>query len=245
MGVARDEPAKDDATVKIHAVKYGLHDIPTHILEIDINPVRRGGGELPLPVGVPVVDGDIEAEIVFDPLTFFLGTGDANDTTAVNLANLPDDATGGAGCARDHKGLASLRLTDIEKTEIGGHAVDAESAEEVDVGEERDGGEFLEGIALLTGEEEVLLEAGEAEKFVTFLEVGMARFDDFGEAKGAHHLAELHRWHVLRYVSHPNAHCGVDGEIFDARESLAIGERRNSGLGELQDIRRHEFLRTS
>jgi len=73
-----------------------------------------------------VVDGGVEAEIVFNPLTFFIGAGDADYAAAVDFAELADDAAGGAGGGGDDEGFAGFRLADFEETEVGGEAVDAE-----------------------------------------------------------------------------------------------------------------------
>jgi len=60
---------------------------------------------LGFPVGMFVVDGGVESEIVFDPLTFFIGSGDANYTAAVDFAELANDAAGGACGGGDDEGF--------------------------------------------------------------------------------------------------------------------------------------------
>ena len=47
----------------------------------------------------------------------------------------------------------------------------------------------------------------------------------------------------MRDIGHPDAHGGVDGEIFDAGESLAVREGRQLSFGEFEDVRSNEFLR--
>jgi len=64
-----------------------------------------------------------------------------------------------------------------------------------------------------------------------FFEIGIAGFDDFGEAEGAHDFADLDRRHVLREVGHPDAHGGVDGEVFYFGEGLAFGDGGDWGVG--------------
>ena len=192
-----------------------------------------------------VVDGGVESEIVLNPLTFFIRAGDADDAAALYFANLADNASGGAGGGGNDESLTGLRLADFEKAEVGGEAVDAESAEEIRIGEEWYGRKFLEGAGILGGDECEFLEAGEAHNLVAFFEIGMTGFGDFGEAKGAHDFAELHGRHVLGNIGHPDAHGGVDGEIFDASEGLAVFEGGKRGLGELQDIGSNEALRAS
>ena len=89
-----------------------------------------------------VIDGSVEAEIVFNPLTFFIGAGNADDAATVDFADLTGNAAGGSGGGGDDESFAGLRLADFEKAEVGGEAVDAESAEEIGVGEEGNGGEL-------------------------------------------------------------------------------------------------------
>src|SRR5882762_3719468 len=183
-----------------------------------------------------VVDGDVEAEIVFNPFTFFIGAGDTDDAAAVDFSELADDAAGGSSGGGDDEGFAGLRLADFEEAEIGGEAVDAEKVQEIGVGEERDAGKFLKGTLPLAGKETVFLEAGEAGDFVAFFEIGIAGFGDFGEAEGAHDFADLDGRHVLGEIGHPDAHGGVDGKIFYAGEGLAFGDGGDGGFGEFEDV---------
>ena len=148
LGVAGDEAAENDAAVEIHAVENGLHDFAADIFEVDVHAFGCGGGELGFPIGMLVVDGGVEAEIVFNPFTFFIGAGDADDAAAVNFAELADDAAGGSGGGGNDERFAGLGLADFEEAEVGGEAVDAEECEEIGVGEKGNGGEFLKGALL-------------------------------------------------------------------------------------------------
>ena len=208
--------------MKVHPVEHGLHDFPTDIFKVDVNAIGSGSGELLFPRGVFVVDGGIEAEIVHDPSAFFIASGDTNNAAAVNFANLPGDASGGAGGSGYDQGFARLRFADFKKAEISGKAVDAEKTQEIGIGKEGDGRKLLEGTGFLGVDEDVVLEAGEPGNLVALLIVGMPRFHDFREAERAHDLTEDDGRHVLGYVGHPDAHGGVDGEIFDAGEGLAV-----------------------
>src|SRR5882757_3912096 len=171
-----------------------------------------------------VVDGSVEAEIVFNPRTFFVRAGNADDTATMDFAKLANDAAGGTRGGGDDEGFAGLRLADLEEGEVGGGAVDAKGSEGIGVGEERNAGKFLEGALTLAGKDTVFLEAGEAGDFISLFEIRIAGFDDFGEAEGAHDFAELDGRHVLGEVGHPDAHGGVDGEIFYFGEGLAFGD---------------------
>ena len=92
----------------------------------------------------------------------------------------------------------------------------------------------MEGAGFLAVDEDVVLKAGQAGNLVALLEIGMAGFDDFGEAEGAHDVTESDGRHVLGYVGHPDAHGGVDGEIFDAGEGLAVLNGGEGRFGELE-----------
>ncbi len=236
LGVTGDKAAEDNAAVEIHAVEDGLHDFSANVFEVDVHSLGGGGGELGFPLGMLVVNGGVKAEIVFNPLTFFIGAGDADDVAAVNFAELSNDAARGPGGGGDDEGFAGFGLSNFEEAEVGGEAIDAEEIQEIDVGEKGNGGEFLERALLRAGDEDVFLKAGEAGDLVAFFIVGMAGFDDFGEAERAHDFAHLDRRHVLGNVGHPNAHGGVDGEIFYFGEGLAFGDGGEGGFGELQDV---------
>jgi hypothetical protein len=146
--------------VQVHAIENRLHDFPTDIFEIDVHTFWSSGSELRFPVGVLVVDGVVEAQIVLDPFTFFIGAGDADYPAAVNFAELADDTPCGACGGGDYESFAALRLTDFEEAEVRGEAVDAEYAEESGVGEEWDIRDFLKGVGVLAFDGDEILEAG-------------------------------------------------------------------------------------
>src|SRR5258708_39083566 len=129
FGIAGDEAATPHAAVKIHAVQNFLHDFPADIFKIDVDAIGRGGGQLFLPVRMLVVDGGVETEILGNPSAFVVGAGYADDSAAMNLSNLSDDAAGGAGRGGDDERLAFFRLGDFH-AEKSGEAVQAKNAEE-------------------------------------------------------------------------------------------------------------------
>ena len=222
--VAGDQAAENYAAVKIHAIENGLHDVSRRRFQSRCRCRWAWRRLVFLPIGKLVIDGGIKAEIVLNPLTFFIGTGNADDAAAVNFADLTGNASSGAGRRGDDESFAGLGFADFEKAEIGSEAIDAESAEEIGVGEEGNGRKLLEGAFFLAGDEDIFLKASEAHDLVTFFEIGMAGFDNFGETEGTHNIADLDGRHVLGDIGHPDAHRGVDGEVFDASEGLAIFE---------------------
>jgi len=228
--------------VELHAIEDGLHNLSTNVFKINIDSVGGGGDKLLSPIGVFVVDRDVKGEIIFYPSAFVIRPGNADNATAVDFPQLANDATGGAGGARNNEGLARLRLGDFEEAEIGGETVEAKGTEEVGVRKERDGRELLKSTGIAGSDHDVFLKASQPHELVAFFEVRMARFENLGKAEGTHYLAQLHRRHVLGDIGHPDAHCGVDGQVFDASQSLAFGERGNHHLSLLKDVGSNELF---
>ena len=114
--------------MKVHAVEDRLHDFTADIFEIDAHLWEWRQRAAP-PVGMLVVDGGAEAEIVFDPITFFIGAGGADKVAAVDFAELADYASSGVGSRGDDEVFARSRFADIEEPEISSESVVAQSAE--------------------------------------------------------------------------------------------------------------------
>lgn len=242
-GVAGNQATENDAAVKVHAIEDGVHNLPADVFEIDIDAIRSGGDELGFPAGMLVVDGVVETEIVFNPLTFFIRAGNADDMAAMDFADLSGNTTGGAGGGGNYESFTGLRLGDFQQAEIGGEAVDAEGAEEIHVGDKGNGGKLLKSAGFPAGNVDEFLKSGKADDFIALFVIGMEGFNDFGDAEGAHNLAELNGGHVLGNVRHPDAHGGVDGKVFDACESLGLFEGGKGRFGELEDVGSDESLR--
>ncbi len=88
----------------------------------------------------------------------------------------------------------------------------------------------------------VILEAGETNDAVALFVIGMARFDDFREAEGAHDFADPYSGKVGIH-DHPDAHRRIDREIFHARKRLAVFQLGYWGFGELQIAGRKQSFR--
>jgi hypothetical protein len=236
FGVAGNEPAKNDAAVDIHAVHDGLHDVAADVFEIDVDAIGRGSGQFFFPIGLFVVDGGVEAEVVLNPFTFFVGPGDADDAAAVDLAKRPRNAAGGASRGGDNQRFTLVGPADLQQAEVGGESSNTEGAKEIRVRKKGNRGKFLERARFFARDDDVFLEAGEAEELVALFVVGMARFDDFGKAEGAHDFADLDGRHVLREVDHPYAHGGIEGEIFYFGEGLVFANGGNGRFDELEGV---------
>src|SRR5215469_3510761 len=111
---------QNDAAVEVHTVENGLHDFSADVFKIDVDASGSRGDELSLPVGMFVVDGGVEAQIVLNPVAFFIGTGDADDAATVNFAELSGDATGGTRGGRNDESFTRLWFGHIEQAEISG-----------------------------------------------------------------------------------------------------------------------------
>jgi len=101
--------------VEIHAVEDGLHDFAANVFEIDVPRLWELRRQVGFPVGMLVVDGDVEAEIVFNPFTFFSSVPAMRRRGSRGFSELADDAAGGSSGGGDDEGFAGLRLADFEE----------------------------------------------------------------------------------------------------------------------------------
>src|SRR5258708_5009462 len=120
-----------------------------------------------------VVDGGVEPEILGDPCAFVVGAGDADDAAAVNLSNLPGDASGGAGRGGDDERFALLGRGDFH-AEKRGESVEAEHPEKNGIRNERNLRQLLEEALRGRVDNDVLLKPSEARDAVALLVAGMA-----------------------------------------------------------------------
>ena len=110
--------------MEIHESEDSIHDFAADILKINVDAVGNGSGEFGLPVGMFVVDGGIEAEILREPIAFIVRARDADHAAAANLSDLADDAACGACGGGNNERLILLGLCDFHAEESG-EAVDA------------------------------------------------------------------------------------------------------------------------
>src|SRR4029077_14322806 len=102
----RDRSTTDDAATLVHARQAGLEDFAPDIVEIDVDAVGRGGRERRVDRPGLVVDCRVEAELAYQPIAFRRASGDADYTTAFDLAYLTDQRSHGSGSGGDDQGLA-------------------------------------------------------------------------------------------------------------------------------------------
>src|SRR5260370_32604635 len=227
--------------MKIHAVQDFLHDFAADIFQINVDDAGRGGGELFLPVRMLVVDGRIETEILGNPGAFVVGAGDTDDAAAMNLSNLPSDASGGASGGGDDEGFALFRRRNLH-AEKSSETVETEHTKEDGVRDEGNLRQLLEEALRGFVDDNAVLQAREASDAVAFLVVGVSRFEDFGEANGAHDFTDPDSGKAT-IGRHPDAHGRVDREVFDFGERLSVFQLGYWAFSELQITGRNQPFR--
>src|SRR5262249_3204320 len=127
--VLRDEPAYGNARKIVeqrpHRPLYGTADV----LEVNVNALGTSGLELFCKIGRATIDTSIEAQLTDDEVALLCATGDPDRMASFDFSDLPDDRSDGAGGRRNNDGLPTLRLTDFEETDIGGHPRHTEDTE--------------------------------------------------------------------------------------------------------------------
>ena len=89
--VAGDEPADSDAGAHVHPLQHRVEDGAAGVLEVHVDAVGAVTVEgLSQILGAPV-DGRVETELLDQPAALLVGTGDAHDPTASQLAELGGD----------------------------------------------------------------------------------------------------------------------------------------------------------
>lgn len=159
------------------------------IVKVDVNVVGSCLGELLLKVGVLVVEGNVEAELLNQPLALCLAAGKANDASTLELGNLAGDAAGGtSGTGHDDR-LTGLGLANLGHADPGGDARHAEDGEHVlGVPQARVVGGGLEGAL---AEDGVLGPAGEAADVVAGGGLLALGGEDAADGGAAHDFADL------------------------------------------------------
>jgi hypothetical protein len=81
------------------------------------------------PAARAMIDTGIEAQLFGDEAALLNAAGDPDRMASFDFGDLPDHRPDGTGGRRNDDSLPGLRLTDFEKTDIGGHPRHAEDAE--------------------------------------------------------------------------------------------------------------------
>ncbi len=214
--ILRYRPATGDASVIVHAEQHGFENVAAHIVEIDVDALRRRLAErLAHGLGL-VVDGRIEAEFVGEELAFRRAARDADHGAALDLGDLPDDGADGARRGGDDHRLAGLRLADFKKPEIGGQPSNAIDAEKV--------GEGLHLRQLLRrfrGHRRIILPARIRENEVALGKARRLCLHHFGDRAARHHRPGLHRRAIGRAL-HPGPVRRIERDHLRLQQKLAI-----------------------
>ena len=80
-------------------------------------------------------------------------------------------------------------------------------------------------------DDDVVLQASKPGNAIALLVIGVARLDDFGKTGRPHDFADGHSGEV-GIGHHPDAHRGIDGEIFHAGQCLPVFQLRNRRFGQ-------------
>ena len=176
-----------------------------------------------------VVDGGIEAELVDEHRALLRAPGDADGARALDLGDLADGRADRAGGPGDQHGVAVLGAAHVEQAEVRGHAGHAEDAEVRGQRGPVAGGDLEDAGAV---GDRVVLDAERALHQVALGKALVARGDHAAEGQRAHRLADLDGRQVRGACAHPPAHRGVDRDVRDLDDELAVGGFRQRHLRE-------------
>ena len=112
----------------------------THIIKITVDSLGRRLGKALNHVGLLVVEGVVEAEVLLQPLHLGVRASVADDFAALDFGNLAHEAADCPGGPVHNHSLSGLWLAQLQEAEVGsvsGHATAADQMGE---------GKALEGI---------------------------------------------------------------------------------------------------
>src|SRR3546814_9075841 len=104
-------------------------DRPAGVVEEHVDPLGAQLAEPGRHVVGAVVDGAVEAEVVYQPGALLVGAGDPDHPAAEDLGDLHGDRAGGARGGGDHDGLPLLDLADVGEADVRSKAVRPEQAQ--------------------------------------------------------------------------------------------------------------------
>jgi hypothetical protein len=136
-----------------------------------------------------MIDTSIEAQVAGDEATLFSAAGDPDSMASFDFGDLPDYRPDGARGRRDDDSFPRFRLTNFEKTDIGGHPWHAEPAE-CRRDRRRSGVELAQPRAI---RKRVFLPAAIAEHDIADRVFRIARLDDLANRAADHRLPDVNR----------------------------------------------------
>ncbi len=212
-----DDAAQGNPRAGIEQRQHRPQHLAADILEINVDALGAGGGELGLEIGVAMIDAGVETQLRHREVALVWPAGDAHGATSLQLGDLADHRADAArGRSHRHR-FARLGRADIEQPHIGGEARHAQHAQRLR-GLRHAGGQ---GEQVAPVAERVILPAAIGEDQGPLREFGVARLDHARHRAAGHDSADLDRFGVGRRVAHPPAHIGIEGEEQGAQQHLA------------------------
>src|ERR1700682_3891720 len=115
-----DQAADGHARERVEQREYRLEHGTADVLEVNVDALRAGLFQLRRKMRIAVIEAIVKAEFLFDVVAFVLAAGDADRACALDPRDLSDRRADRAGSRRNHDGLASPRLADVEQARHGG-----------------------------------------------------------------------------------------------------------------------------
>ena len=100
----------------------GVEDLAADIVEVHVHPVRTALAQRGADVLALVVDRRVEAELLDDEPALLRPACDPDDPATLDLRDLSDQLAHRPRRRGDHHGFTRDRPSDLEQTEIRGHA---------------------------------------------------------------------------------------------------------------------------
>ena len=140
---------------------------------------------------------------------------------ALDARNLADGLAHCASGPGDHHGLSDLWLSDLQQTEIGGHARHAQRVEPfLRSAEARV--DLVELGALRILHQAVFLDAEAAGNHVAQRERSVPQGNDVADTDGAHDFANAYRRDIAAAFIHPAAHRRVERQLQHLDQHLSV-----------------------
>ena len=109
--VAGDQAADDHATIGLHVVERCPEHVATGVLEIDIDAIRTGCGDLSGKVGLSSIQTGIVAKFLDGEPALLNGTADTDHAATLDASQLTSDRANATQGGRNEHRLSGLSLS--------------------------------------------------------------------------------------------------------------------------------------